>query len=313
MALAIIALYVCLPINGTLAPVIIGGEDVKIHEYPATVSLKLYGRSHFCGGTIIGSKWVLTAAHCVEHFLAMDITLNANATYQDLDGLHDYTVKTYTINPHYEFPYNDIAVIETQSDLTHYSIATIRVSNVPIGSIAHTVGWGHYDNTETVPSHLQYTDGIISHPSLCQTSFDGIICFYSGVSSTVCRGDSGTGLYDNDDNLIGITSYTFVDANNDCLIGSEDGFSDATYYITFICDTTNNEANFVNNQCNLPRPPFPPLSPPFPHSPPNSPPSPSINEGIFIIVGSIVGIVVIGVILTFCIGYQFKRSRELST
>lgn len=42
---------------------IVGGKEITIVESPWQVSLQ-YFRSHYCGGSIISNKWILTAAHC---------------------------------------------------------------------------------------------------------------------------------------------------------------------------------------------------------------------------------------------------------
>lgn len=44
---------------------IVGGYETTIEENPWQVSLQ-YFTSHRCGGSIIGSQWVLTAGHCTE-------------------------------------------------------------------------------------------------------------------------------------------------------------------------------------------------------------------------------------------------------
>lgn len=53
---------------------IVGGFAMNITEVPWQVSLQLRG-SHFCGGSIIGKSWILTAAHCTKyepkHFLQL--------------------------------------------------------------------------------------------------------------------------------------------------------------------------------------------------------------------------------------------------
>lgn len=41
---------------------IVGGYETTIEEHPWQVSLQ-YASSHRCGGSIIGHRWILSAAH----------------------------------------------------------------------------------------------------------------------------------------------------------------------------------------------------------------------------------------------------------
>ena len=47
---------------------VVGGDKAEVNEYPwmALLRLKSQGNSgFFCGGSLISSRWILTAQHCI--------------------------------------------------------------------------------------------------------------------------------------------------------------------------------------------------------------------------------------------------------
>ncbi|KYO28543.1 serine protease 55 isoform A [Alligator mississippiensis] len=53
---------------------VIGGRGAQAGEFPWQVSIQSHGR-HFCGGMIISSWWILSAAHCFEDEAPPDLTV----------------------------------------------------------------------------------------------------------------------------------------------------------------------------------------------------------------------------------------------
>ena len=94
---------------------IVGGEDARIEDYPYQASLRLFGQ-HFCGGTIIGPRHILTAGHCVNGKIAFFMRVHTGMTSSLATG-HSRRIRKITIHEGYEGTdesshHHDIALIE---------------------------------------------------------------------------------------------------------------------------------------------------------------------------------------------------------
>ncbi|AEP15798.1 hypothetical protein EPVG_00442 [Emiliania huxleyi virus 201] len=295
MLLLLVKCMYAMPIIDTR---IIGGDDIHIKEYPATVSLNVYQTAHICGGTLIGSHWVVTAAHCINPENSPDFySINLNSTFIGDDALVDYTVKQYVIHPEYDETKitSDIAILELDRDVTSLAKKAILSTTQPtVGIDVHTVGWGviAYDgeNNGYLSAKLQYTNGVVTSPLNCQIHEDrpGIVCMDPREDSTTCNGDSGTGLYNNDEALIGVTSFGY-NLFDQCSHYYPSGFARIDYFIDFICSNTDSSVQYTNGSCTDP-------------PPKNTEPVPQV-----IIIGTIVGVIVLGAILSFIVGYCVRR------
>src|SRR5688572_5850520 len=57
---------------------IIGGKLAMINDYPWAVALKEEDGYLFCGGTLINSQWVLSAAHCIAERKLIIVGMGGN-------------------------------------------------------------------------------------------------------------------------------------------------------------------------------------------------------------------------------------------
>ncbi|GJQ84296.1 hypothetical protein Trydic_g5235 [Trypoxylus dichotomus] len=182
---------------------IIGGSSVDIADYPYQISLELYG-SHICGGSIISSRFVVTAAHCTYGSSASNLRVRAGSSIRQAGGS---VVTVAAINEHPGFDYwnldYDVSVLELASDLSFGDvIAPIDLPSdaeqLEPGTDAVVSGWGTTSEGGFSPFELQAVVVPLVSNSDCQNAYDSyevtdqMLC--AGVDEggkDACQGDSG--------------------------------------------------------------------------------------------------------------------------
>lgn len=197
-------------------PRIIGGEPADFGEYPFMVALLFEPtagndfQKQYCGASLIASRWVLTAAHCVD-FLAgpSEVAVAVSRTHLNSTEGQRRAVKAIYIhpdwNPNIFSP--DVALLELTRPVT--GIAPIRLASAAdngfeaAGTPLTVIGWG---NTDTRSNHASFPDALrevvvpVVSDSACDKAYGGFVTVETqlcagegGVDS--CQGDSGGPLF----------------------------------------------------------------------------------------------------------------------
>lgn len=217
------------PVQNDVSTRIIGGEPANTSDWKFIASLVRKGQptsiGHFCGGSFLGGKYVLTAAHCVEGLNADDLDIvlglydqnrESQAQRIAVNNIYSHTAyNSHTTN-------NDIALIELEHsvDSATIDLATPEVlDSVRVGDKLHVAGWGNTSTTDRVyPIVLQQVDLEYVDRATCQNlsgnysnvSDDGICAGYYWGGKDSCQGDSGGPLIVDDNGinkLLGVVSW----------------------------------------------------------------------------------------------------------
>ncbi|HAS6629359.1 serine protease [Vibrio parahaemolyticus] len=217
------------PVQNDVSTRIIGGEPANTSDWKFIASLVRKGQptsiGHFCGGSFLGGKYVLTAAHCVEGLNADDLDIvlglydqnrESQAQRIAVNNIYSHTAyNSHTTN-------NDIALIELEHsvDSATIDLATPEVlDSVRVGNKLHVAGWGNTSTTDRVyPTVLQQVDLEYVDRATCQNlsgnysnvSDDGICAGYYWGGKDSCQGDSGGPLIVDDNGinkLLGVVSW----------------------------------------------------------------------------------------------------------
>ncbi|NXY00907.1 HABP2 protein, partial [Pteruthius melanotis] len=140
---------------------IYGGSKAKPGQHPWMASLQRRtpdGNEHFCGGVLIKSCWVLTAAHCLED---LETKIQVALGKQNLETKEDHeqifdAMQTILHSEYREkggVLYNDIALLKLQPvdgycavETKYVKIACVPDFFLPVETSCLISGWGE---TET--------------------------------------------------------------------------------------------------------------------------------------------------------------------
>jgi secreted trypsin-like serine protease len=126
---------------------IVGGEktDIKDHPWQVALNIKTPDGTFLCGGSIVGQRWVLTAAHCIEPGTKSgDVKAKAGATNYVTGGAWteiERVVVHEKYNP--QTHENDLALLKLKSPPSGKVIPLADAAiTVPAGQPLEVTGWG---------------------------------------------------------------------------------------------------------------------------------------------------------------------------
>ncbi|XP_055842715.1 serine protease SP24D-like [Episyrphus balteatus] len=243
--IAVFALVFCTLVKAKPSARIVGGYYAAIGQFPHQVALFTNGEYN-CGGSIISSRYILTAAHCVirdhgtEIFQPYELTVRVGSV-QRLIGGELVAVQKVKVHENYGNWLNDIALLELVKNLkfsSNVQPVVIFVGEVPKNAPIIISGWGRlYFNGEN-PEWLKYNIVTRLDPAECHTQIgyghDSVICLAHNVNNGACNGDSG-GPATYDGKLVGISNFS-VDG---CGSPKPDAFGKVNYYLDWIKSNMN--------------------------------------------------------------------------
>ncbi|XP_028826444.1 transmembrane protease serine 5 isoform X2 [Denticeps clupeoides] len=210
-------------------PRIVGGAEATLGRWPWQVGL-YYNTRHTCGGSIITSQWIATAAHCVHKLPQVSSwvvyagIVTRNAVKMAPHTGHAVEKIIYNKNYNHRTHDSDIALMKLKTPLNFSE--TIRPvclpqynQDLPVGMQCWISGWGY-----TKPDDVHIPDTLKEAPvPLISTKKCNSSCMYNGEITPrmlcagytegkvdACQGDSGGPLVCQDENiwrLVGVVSW----------------------------------------------------------------------------------------------------------
>ncbi|CAG9805162.1 unnamed protein product [Chironomus riparius] len=243
---ALVALAFATPLREDFESRIVGGTNANIADIPWQVSLRTLANFHFCGGSIISNRWIVTAAHCTVGRAGNSInvvvgtaTLNAGGvTHRSNRIINHPSYNANTIA-------NDVSVVETATAIAFTTNArAIPMNSATIGGGQSAVvsGWGGTTvDGGASPNTLQRLTKTTLTNADCRSRhstanaafvFDHKICTFTRAGQGICQGDSGGPLTLNGQ-LIGIVSW-----NIPCARGFPDAYDRISSHRSWILQNT---------------------------------------------------------------------------
>merc|ERR1711970_1629646 len=237
---------------------IVGGSETEINEYPWMAVIATTAESQFCGGSLIGTQWVITATHCM--FKDQDQTIPQTAAdIVVVLGEHDLfdqnesklprkVVKVSQIIKHESYDKitsnNDIALLKLAEEVDLNTYTPVCLPNTADngkydGKNAWVYGWGTTSYGGLGAQKLLEVEVPVVSNSVCQAAMtqyqitDAMLCAGGQANKDGCQGDSGGPLTVDDNGkhiLIGDVSF-----GNKCGLEGQYGvYGDVAYFRTWI-------------------------------------------------------------------------------
>jgi secreted trypsin-like serine protease len=207
---------------------VIGGSEASPGEWPWQAQINRLG-SHWCGGSLLADRWIVTAAHCVEGQSArsFQVNLGVHKRSRPNANVQSRSVSSIRIHPSYNASTgdNDVALMELSSAVTFTSfVQPIALSQAaaPVGGSAFVTGFGNFVSGSGASDTLKEAMLPIKATATCNAPESPLgrdvtatmVCAgYLTGEDGGCHGDSGGPLvmpsssFSNGWELVGVVSW----------------------------------------------------------------------------------------------------------
>ncbi|KAG7167171.1 Cationic trypsin-like 2 [Homarus americanus] len=183
---------------------IIGGRTAQPGEWPWQVVILNRYHEAFCGGTLVASKWVLTAAHCVRRKLYVRLGEHDLAIREGPEI--EYKVARTVTHPQYDSTTvdNDVALLQLPEAVEsgpRVAPACLpqQGASLPVGDTCTIIGWGKEKNTHIFGTDVLHEAEVpIIASKVCESVYQdyyitsNMFCAgYRKGRVDSCAGDSG--------------------------------------------------------------------------------------------------------------------------
>lgn len=216
---------------------IIGGQTAEDGLAPYQVSLQTIPGSHLCGGAIIDSEWIITAAHCVTGWPPQFIRVAVGSNLYT-EPLEIYYLDRIHLHCNFDQPkyHNDIAVLHVNSTMRwNEKVQPIALPGKMLNTSEALLltGWGLISLWDPYPEALQKLNMYQVQRNECSEMLQefedinvdvGHVCAYVKRYQGACHGDNGGPLVYNN-TLVGVHAWSYP-----CADGYPDIFTNIWYY-----------------------------------------------------------------------------------
>ena len=185
----------------------------------------------FCGGTLISSRHVLTAAHCLKQ-VQSPVWIKATIGEHNIADWEANRVDVAEIikHPNYDSARhdNDYAILRLSQDVPFTSkVSPVclpdKVETMYEGVLATVTGWGTLKERGSQPRTLQEVDVTVTSNAVCKKAYprltSSMICA-ADIGKDSCQGDSGGPLVARENGhhaVVGLGSFIYYVFNHFCV------------------------------------------------------------------------------------------------